>query len=535
LIERWLPERACPWLTLGVIVLAAVVRFTLLLAGLGLDLSPDEAHYWDWSRNLDWSYYSKGPLVAWIIASSTAVLGSLSETLTGHLTFAIRAPAALFGSLMLGSLYVLTVQVSNSRRLGFAIVLGALTHPIVTAGSTLITIDSPYACAWGWACVLALHAVRTEALWAWLLVGLIVGLGILAKYTMVVFLPSVALFLLLSPVHRRQLLTPGPWAMVAVASLAVVPILVWNAQHEWVTFQHVAQLAGLKPRDPDRPSTGIQWLGPLNYVGGQFALLLGTWFVLWAVAVVRFAPWRDNDEGRRFLWCLSVPMFLLFLGFSPKTGGGELNWPITAYLSGSVLAAIGYAQYGRGWMHAIVAATCILGLTATVFLFASPAIHPAMERIVGQPTVTNPTPIRKLDPTCRLRGWRDLAAAVDEVCDQLRARGEDPVVVGTGWTLPGQLGVYCRQHPRVYCIGSLQGERLSQYDLWHNPMDHPESFRGRPFVLVGSVHRDTLQAFAEVEPARTIRVQVGDRPIAEFTLWVARGFQGFQARPRNKH
>ena len=535
MIDRWFSERACPWLTLFVIGMVAVLRVVLLVAGLGLELSPDEAHYWDWSRNLDWSYYSKGPLVAWIIAASTALLGPLSETLTGHLTFAIRAPAVLCGSLLLGSLYVLSVQVSGNRRLGFLVVLGALSHPIITAGSSLMTIDSPYACAWGWASVLVLHAIRTGTLWAWLGAGVLVGLGILAKYTMVVFLPSVALFLLLCPRQRRLFFMPGPWLMVAVASLAAIPIVIWNAHQEWVTFQHVAQLAGLKPRDPDLPSKTIDWLGPLKYMGGQFILMLGTWFLLWAVAVFRFAPWHDRDEGRRYLWCLSVPMFLLFLGFSPKTGGGELNWPITAYLTGSVLAAIAYAQHGRAWMHGIIAATCLLGILASVAIYVSPALHPAMERIVGKPSTKNPTPIRKLDPTCRLRGWRELAAAIDDIREQLRQRGEEPILVATGWTLPGQLGVYCRDHPRVYCIGSLQGERLSQYDLWHNPLDHPEGFLDRTFILVGSVHHDTLRAFRDVEPARIVRVQVGQRPIAEFTIWVARGFQGFPPRATIKH
>jgi hypothetical protein len=535
LLARWFPDRWCSWIALAVILLVAVLRIGLLLLDTGLDLSPDEAHYWDWSRNLDWSYYSKGPLVAWIIRASCEFLGPLSLSLTGALTFAVRAPAVLFGSLMLGSLYVLTVQVSESRRLGLLVVLGAITHPIVTAGSTLITIDSPYACAWGWASVLALHAIRTPSLWAWLLAGLIVGLGILAKYTMAVFLPSVALYLLLSPRDRGQLATAGPWLMVGVASLACVPILLWNSQHDWVTVQHLLQLAGLGPRGHDRAPGGFKLLGPINYIGGQFALMLGTWFVLWAAAVFTYAPWRDDHPGRRYLWCLSVPMFAVFLAFSPKTGGGELNWPITAFLTGSVLAAIWYVSFSRPWIHGVVAGTCALGLSASVFLYISPALHPLMELAVGKPTATNPTPMRKLDPTCRLRGWRELARQVDAICAEVRAEGEEPVLVGTGWTLPGQLGVYGAGNPRVYCIGSLQGERLSQYDLWHNPIDHPADFLGRTFVIVGYAHASTLASFETVSSTHTIRIEVAGRPISEFTVWVCRGFRGFGPRPEAKH
>src|SRR5207248_1817565 len=82
------PERACPYLA-GLLILAAAVFHLVYLAALcPLDLAPDEAHYWDWSRHLDWSYYSKGPLVAWLIRASCELVGSWSEQHTGGLTFA---------------------------------------------------------------------------------------------------------------------------------------------------------------------------------------------------------------------------------------------------------------------------------------------------------------------------------------------------------------------------------------------------------------------------------------------------------------
>src|SRR6202008_1018912 len=76
-----------------------------------LDLAPDEAHYWDWSRHLDWSYYSKGPGVAWLIRLSCELFATLSLRLTGTEMLAVRLPAVVCGSLLLISLYVLTVQV----------------------------------------------------------------------------------------------------------------------------------------------------------------------------------------------------------------------------------------------------------------------------------------------------------------------------------------------------------------------------------------------------------------------------------------
>src|SRR5947209_11562623 len=109
---RWRWRLVAALLILG----AAGLRFAYLACACPLDLAPDEAHYWDWSRHLDWSYYSKGPLVAWIIRGSCELLGPWSIALTGNEMLAVRAPAVLFGSLLLVSLYILTVQTTGRDR-----------------------------------------------------------------------------------------------------------------------------------------------------------------------------------------------------------------------------------------------------------------------------------------------------------------------------------------------------------------------------------------------------------------------------------
>src|SRR5262249_53075089 len=147
--------------------------------------------------------------------------------------------------------------------------------------------------------------------WAWAATGVTVGLGILAKYTMVVFIPSLALFLLLSREHRRLVFSSGFGSMVGLSLVCCVPILIWNAQHDWVTFKHVARLAGPAPAGEAalRPGRGIHWTGPLRFVAAQAGLLLGYWFLVWVTAMFAWNPLRTSDPGRRYLWCLSAPMF----------------------------------------------------------------------------------------------------------------------------------------------------------------------------------------------------------------------------------
>src|SRR5262245_59985885 len=155
----WRYRLAAAFLIIG----ATALRILYLANNCPLDLAPDEAHYWDWSRHLDWSYYSKGPLVAWIIKASCWLFGPVSVQLTGSEMLAVRIPAVLFGSLLLVSLYILTVQVFRREGLALVIVAVALTMPLMAAGSLLMTIDAPYTCLWGWALVVAHRAVCGQA------------------------------------------------------------------------------------------------------------------------------------------------------------------------------------------------------------------------------------------------------------------------------------------------------------------------------------------------------------------------------------
>jgi 4-amino-4-deoxy-L-arabinose transferase-like glycosyltransferase len=513
------------------VLAAAGLHLAYLAHDCPLDLVPDEAHYWDWSRHLDWSYYSKGPLVAWLIRAGCELAGPWSEQVVGSPMLAVRLPAVLCGSLLLGSLYVLTLQVYGRERLALGVVVLALTLPVVSAGSSLMTIDAPYTCCWGWALVLTHHAIFRPAKWAWPAAGLVVGLGILAKYTMVLFVPSVGLFLLATPSYRRLLIRPGFWVLAVTAAVCCLPILIWNIRHDWVSWRHVSGQAGLSD-DQD-----ILWLGPFRYLGVQCLLLLGTWFFVWATAMIAHRPSREPEAGPRYLWWTSAPMFAVFLAFSLKTPE-EPNWPVTAYLSGLVLAAPWLARQLRSpveWYRRLtfgcLAASCALGLIVTVFMHHSEVARPVLLRLSGPPTASHPLPLRRFDPTCRLRGWKHLARELDRTCAALRAEGIEPVLAGAGWTLPGELGFYCAGHPTVYSLGLALGDRWSQYELWRpNPVWDADTFAGRTFLFVGDIDAVVRSAFERVEESRQVIYQESGQPIALWTVTLCRGFRGFASR-----
>src|SRR5262245_12002803 len=266
------PEKVWP-IRLAALVLilgTAILRLLYLVYDCPLDLAPDEAHYWHWSQRLDWSYYSKGPLVAFLIRASCFLLGNLSEHLTGNQMAAVRFPAVVCGALLLTSMYVLSAMFLRREKWALLVIALALTLPILSAGALLMTIDAPYTCAWGWALVFVYRALFRDSPRSWLWAGVCVALGVLAKHTMVLFVPMVGLFLLAAPAVRGQLRQRGVWIMLFVGALGGLPILLWNMQHDWITLKHTVDAHVEKGGSQGR----IHWFGPLLYVGTQCILLL---------------------------------------------------------------------------------------------------------------------------------------------------------------------------------------------------------------------------------------------------------------------
>ncbi|MBI3759172.1 MAG: glycosyltransferase family 39 protein, partial [Deltaproteobacteria bacterium] len=308
----------------------------------------------------------------------------LSCELFGDTVLAIRLPAVACGSLLLLGLHTLTRHVYHCDRLALAVVGFAATLPIVATGSMLMTIDAPFTCAWTWALVFGHRAITGQTIGPWVAAGACVMLGLLAKHTMVLWLGSFVLFLAATPAYRGVLLQRGFWILLAMAAIGAAPIVVWNLLHGWVTLEHSQMHVGI---DSD---AGIHWLGPLQYLGTQFAVLLGFWFLAWACAMWANRPTCETDPSERFLWWMSAPAFVFFGVFSITNGGGEANWPIAAYLSGAVLTAGWLArelENAATWRRRVIqggaVATATLGLLLIGALHEPIRVQPVFLRLAG--------------------------------------------------------------------------------------------------------------------------------------------------------
>ncbi len=517
-----LSDRACKRIACGLILASVVFHLVYLIFACPLDLAPDEAHYWQWSRHLAWSYYSKGPLVAWLIWASCEVFGPLSESLVGSPMLAVRLPALAAHATLLAGWYVLAASTLKSHRAALATVAIAMTLPPVIASAVLMTIDPPFLACWCWATIGVWKGLNGRSVRWWLLAGVCSALGVMAKYPMVLLPCGVFGYLLFT--RRVELKRTGFWLFAFGSIVGLVPVLIWNATNDWVTFRHVGtQAAGTS-------GSGVRWFGPITYVAGQAAFLIGVWFVVWVAAVWRTR--RSTDPATAFLWWTCVPVWSVFALASFKASG-QLNWPAAAYVTGLVLCVAWVRDRLAAPNHKHVARLVSFGIALGVGL--STLVHfpglmrSALASAAGPPTERDPTPIRKFDPTARLRGWKTLATEVDVIRARVRSEtGEEPLVAGTVWNVPGELGVYCKGHPETYSFGLAMADRHSQYDMWHpNPVADAQAFRGRTFVFVGDGLPADTSVFERIEPPTLVVHREDGVPVAVWWVWVGHGFRGF--------
>ncbi len=531
----WLTPGRCRLILAAVLLLGFFGHLRYLTHNCPLDLSGDEAHYWDWSRQLDLSYYSKGPLVAYIIRASCAVFG---DTM-----WAIRLPALILACATGVVTYLLTRKLFDSERIALGAVLLNALVPMFIAGSVLMTIDPPFFFCWALATYLLARimfdgrqsqTVR-QARVVWVGIGVAVGIGFLAKYAMFLWLPIMLIALWADRPSRRLLRTPGPWAAVGVAFLFTSPVIVWNARNGWVSLRHVAKQTGTDAADRFAP------LNLPEFIGGQLGVLGPTIAVLMAAAVVY--AWsqarRDRHDPRSrkmtFLVAIGLP-FLTLTALTSLRAKVQPNWPapayftlliLTAYFLATRLTSIDRWKPWRGWFYA----SAVIGLVATPILHNSDLLYPVARWFQNVRHVKGDLEAGKFDPTARLKEWRTLGDAVTSVRDEL---GPGTFVMAEDYQAAGELAFYVEGQPKTYYAGSYftgkKRRRHSQYDLWPDrslDVARNPALARKNAVYVGFPNDDLLAAFDRVEPIITLVKRHG---VVVRTLRYARcyGFKGME-------
>jgi undecaprenyl-diphosphatase len=403
----------------------SVFRIYYILNG-PIDLGPDEAHYWEWSRRLDISYYSKGPAIAYLIWSGTALFG---DTVMG-----VRVLAVVFSLLSSIALYRLGTYLYDEEVGAYAASLFQII-PLFSAFGVIMTIDSPFIFFWILSLLFFWRAVSTDDIAEWCLLGIFVGLGLLTKYTMAFFYLCAFLFLITSYEYRKNLLRPGPYLGLLISLMVFSPVIYWNWRHGWVTLRHTIGQTHLKE------GLVISLPGIGEFIGSQFGVITPILLVMIIYALIKL---RKEDSFS--LW-FSAPVLAFFLLKSIQ-GKVQANWAMTGYLTGLIAFS---ARYLKDLGKARTVEKALVGSAIALSLIVSAAAYyPAY---FGIPPA--------LDPSSRLRGWNALGQEVSLIREGM---GERVFVFSDSYRVSSELAFYVKGKPITYCANT--GRRMNQYDLW---------------------------------------------------------------------
>jgi 4-amino-4-deoxy-L-arabinose transferase-like glycosyltransferase len=435
------PLRPLRPLDLSVLLLAGA-EVIWILAAFWIPLFPDEMYYWEWSRHLAAGYFDHPPAIAWLIRGGTLLLGSTA--------IGIRLPSIICGMIAALGVQVCAGEIggveAKERAAGIFVAL-----PLLSGVFILATPDAPLLAAVSWALYAVLRATRpgpapAASLRWWLIAGALLGAGFLSKYTVVLVPAGVALAAALHKPLRQLYATSGPYLALLLAATVIVPLLAWNAGHDWISFRF--QLAhGL-----GTPRGGSALDREVSFLAGQVALASPILLAMLAWATGKSL--RDGSSPRAVLLAGVVVFAFAFFAWSASRKPVEANWPALAYPAAIVLlAAAPLERRGRRWLVAGQALGAGLIVTA-LLLVATPLLTLRQEP----------------EATAQAYGWKEVAAAVAE---EAAGALKDSVAVAGGGRLffaanryqdAAALAFYLPGQPEVFALN--MGSRPNQYDLW---------------------------------------------------------------------
>lgn len=435
-------------------------------------LVEDEAYYRIWGLYPAWSYYDHPPMIGWWISAGQAVFGDT--------VFAIRAMIVVTGLLGVLALWRTARILFDARTAGWAVLFLA-SSLLVGIGGILATPDAPSVLFWGlsfWALAELIHS--RNPYW-WLAVGVMAGLGLVAKYSVLFLGAGIVCWLLWVPDARRWWGTWQLWAGGLLAVLCFAPVLLWNHAHEWVSFYKQFGRAG---------SSSFTSKYIFEFLGALIGLLNPLIAVLAALGAVNlFRRFLGRDEVASLV-VLTVLPFLFYLFYHSFHARVQANWPAPLFPAFALMAAVFVAglpeRGGRLWKNLAVGAVA-LGVAIAVLV----QLH-AVWPVTGQ--------FARKDPTFQMRGWQDIGTEIQNIADKENAG----FVLTSGYGLNAQLDFLLKKKLPV-----IQFTERVRYLMVPDPDD---ALFDQPGLYVAEKRRDqasSLEAsFDTVEEVATLQRKV---------------------------
>ncbi len=459
-------------------------------------LVPQEAYYWKYAKNLALSYFDHPPMAAWIIAFFTNI--------GGDSVFFIRLGSIVLSAGLMFLIYEITIRLFNSYKWALLVVIILNCSVLFPIGATVITPDVPLLFFWALTIYILIRLKESQHWKWWYFAGIVLGLGLLSKYTAILIVPGIFLYILFSNIQRRWLFTIHPYFGLLLAFFVFAPVLIWNNQHEWASFMFQSSR-----RFSEMYRMRFDFF--LQLIGSQMLMLTPYIFFL-AVSgwiYVGKKGFKEKNDNLSLLFWISLPVYLIFTLASFRSLA-KMNWLAPAYIT-SIIAGVFWMQSaGTKWSNRFkkwLKPGLVFGLLLVMFMHLLPIV-PMF-------------PIRRGDTWT---GWKELANKVAEIKGEM---GEDTFIFGHEYKIPSEITFYTSNHEATHS-GEIIGEKGLQYTYWTNN----DELIGQDAIFVTSnAHRykkinKLLAHFDKIEEEPPLVISHYNKVFRKFYIYRCYGYKG---------
>ncbi len=446
---------------LCVILILKAVFMIAFISTTAIGLGPDEAQYWTWSQQLDWGYYSKPPAIAWQIWAGTKIFGN---TELGVRFFAVAI--SFFLSL---TVYFLGLICKTTPKTAFWAALVIAFSPIGLLSSFLAITDGGMVLCWALATLVFSKGLAEKKSPHYFILGFILLVGALFKWPIYPFWVFVLIFCWFYPYLRSKTIILG----VLISLLGLIPSVIWNASHDWVTFRHVFATVFGSHLGAGKAAS-VHSSNFFEFLGSQFVLFSPLLFVMLLISFVVLL--RDRQR---------IPPAILFSGITAlgTIAGYALlalvqkiqgNWCDLIYPNAALFVAWVFVE--RFPRVIWVKIGTVLSVILCLFSFSIPLI----QSLSLFPSLQIPY---KSNPFKHNLGWDNLTQALVKV-------GYDPkenFLFGDKYQTASILSFYGPNQKRAYFL-NLHEIRLNQFSFWPSMANEQKGKTGFFVLTENSPH-----------------------------------------------
>lgn len=482
----------------------------MLFRTVGLIFSPlglhgDEAQYWAWSKDLDWGYFTKPPMIAWIIAITTGLFGDAE--------WAIRISSPILHAVTAYIIYR-TTRFLYDGLTGFLAVILYFLMPALWLSSGIVSTDVPLLLCWAAAMNAWVH-LREHPTWPrYLQLALAFGLGMLCKYAMLFFLPALGLAFLFDQKTRRALNSINGYAAALLSLFIISPNIIWNINHDFATFSHTVANANIKNEIPFHPDELFTFWGDQLFIFGPITLVIMVFAII--------AAFKRRLDAPSFWVALFAVSPLAIISFEALISRANANWAVTAYVAAAILTAhygvkfwhAGEARFKkvRNWMRAGIGLNVAMGLALAVI-----TLFPFLANAIGSANSFK-----------RLRAWPETVQVLEERFDKGHEGKSFTTVAADKRIIFYDLLYY----------GLAEKAPLKMWMYQTHPVHHAEltsplTKQDGPVLVINYYPNyvdEMREDFERLIPLEPIKIDLGGGKTREWSLWAGYGYTPTQTR-----